>query len=368
MPRSAPPDRPLDLARVTFQLLVLGALVVGTFWILRPFLLPLTWAIMIVVATWPLLTWTRARSGGRRGLAAAAMTLALLLVFAMPTTFAVTALMATLGHLPEVAPRLAGLTIPPPPDWVETVPVVGSKLAERWHRVAAAGLEDLSASLSPYVRGVTIALLGRLGSVGRLLVDVVLTVLFAGILYSTGETAARGAERFAGRLAGRPGENAVHVAGQAIRAVAMGVIVTAIVMTALVGIGLAISGVPFVGILTAVMFVLSIAQLGPAPVLIPAVIWVYAQHGAAWGTGLLAWAIVCIVVDRVVQPVLIKRGADLPLLMVFAGVVGGLLAFGVIGLFIGPVVLAVARALLEAWVAQERGAEGPPSRRLGEGG
>ena len=185
------------------------------------------------------------------------------------------------------------------------------------------------------------------------------------ILYAKGEPAARGADLFARRLAGSQGEKAVHLAAQAIRGVALGVVVTAILQSGLASIGLAIVGVPFVTILAAVMFVLCVAQVGPGLVLIPAVIWVYAKSGAAWGTGFLVWAIFCGTIDSVVRPWLIRRGADLPLLLIFAGVIGGLIAFGVIGLFIGPVVLAVAYTLLVDWVS-EGNPDGPPSGAVRE--
>jgi predicted PurR-regulated permease PerM len=125
---------------------------------------------------------------------------------------------------------------------------------------------------------------------------------------------------------------------------------TAIIQATLGGIGLAVTGVPAAALLTAVMFMLCLAQIGPALVLIPAVIWLYWKDSALWGTILLIFTIFALAIDNVVRPVLIKKGADLPLLLIFAGVIGGLIAFGVIGLFIGPVVLAVTYALLKAWV------------------
>jgi predicted PurR-regulated permease PerM len=182
-------------------------------------------------------------------------------------------------------------------------------------------------------------------------------------MYSNGETAVAGADRFARRLAGVEGAKVVQLAARAVRAVALGVVVTAILQTALAGVGLAIAGVPFAAILTALVFVLSVAQVGPALVLIAATIWVYETRGPVWGTGFLAWSIVCSTFDNFVRPVLIKRGADLPLLLIFAGVIGGLIAFGVIGLFIGPVVLAVAYTLLVDWVSEgEPHAEQDPPR------
>jgi len=125
-----------------------------------------------------------------------------------------------------------------------------------------------------------------------------------------------------------------------------------VLQTVLVGLGLGVVGVPFAAILTALSFILSIAQIGPLPILVGAVIWVYSYEGAAWGTAYLVWAILCGTIDNLVRPLLIKRGADLPLLLIFGGVIGGLVAFGVIGLFIGPVVLAVAYMLLQEWMAE----------------
>ena len=156
--------------------------------------------------------------------------------------------------------------------------------------------------------------------------------------------------RFGRRLAAERGESSVVLAGQAIRAVALGVGVTAVVQTVLGGIGLAVAGVPFAGFLSAVMLMLCIAQLGPALVLFPAVAWMYWTGESAWGTVLLVWSLVVSALDNVLRPVLIKRGADLPLLLIFAGVIGGMLGFGLIGIFVGPVVLAVTYTLLEAWI------------------
>jgi predicted PurR-regulated permease PerM len=131
------------------------------------------------------------------------------------------------------------------------------------------------------------------------------------------------------------------------------VVVTAIVQSALVGLGFAVAGVPFAAILTALAFVLAVAQIGPLPILIAAVIWVYSQHGGMWGTVFLAWTAICGTIDNLIRPVLIKRSANLPLLLIFVGVVGGLFAFGVVGLFVGPVMLAVSYMVLGEWVDQE---------------
>ncbi len=140
------------------------------------------------------------------------------------------------------------------------------------------------------------------------------------------------------------------LAGQAIRAVALGVVVTALVQAVLGGIGLAISGIPYATLLTVVMLFTCLAQLGPLLVLVPAIIWLYWTGDTTWGTVLLVWSCVVGTLDNVLRPMLIRMGADLPLILILSGVIGGLIAFGMIGLFIGPVVLAVSYRLLTAWM------------------
>src|SRR5205807_5948723 len=159
--------------------------------------------------------------------------------------------------------------------------------------------------------------------------------------------------RFGRRLAGERGEQSVLLAGQAIRSVALGVVVTAVGQSVLGGVGLAVAGVPFAAVLTAVMFMLCIAQLGPLPVLVPAVVWLYWSGDSVWGTVLVIWSVLLSTVDSVVRPLLIRRGAHLPLVLLLAGVIGGLIAFGLVGIFLGPVVLAVGYTLLQSWIAEE---------------
>ncbi|MGH7752082.1 MAG: AI-2E family transporter, partial [Gemmatimonadales bacterium] len=247
------------------------------------------------------------------------------------------------------------LQLPAPPDWLQAVPLVGRKAASAWRALAASGPEELGRRIAPYAEVVSRWFLAEIGSFGVMAVEFLLTVVIAAILFAAGETVVTRVRRFARRLAGAPGESVVRLAGQAIRGVALGVVLVAIGQAVLGGIGLAVAGVPFAGILTALMLLLCLAQIGPAPVLLAGVIWLYWQGTAGWGTALLVWTIVVGTVDNVVRPILIMKGADLPLLLIFTGVVGGLLAFGLVGIFVGPMVLAVAYTLLEAWVCEEAG-------------
>jgi predicted PurR-regulated permease PerM len=181
-----------------------------------------------------------------------------------------------------------------------------------------------------------------------------LTLAISAILYAKGEAAAEWVLAFARRLAGMDGERAARLSGQAIRAIALGIVVTALVQSLVGGVGLVVTGVPHAVVLTAVMFLLGVAQIGAMPVLVGAVIWLYWQDQTLWGTVMVVWSVITGTLDNFIRPLLIRKGADLPLLLVFAGVLGGLFAFGIIGLFVGPVVLAVSYTLLMAWVGEDR--------------
>lgn len=339
-----------DLSRTTLAVLSIGGLIFVSFWIIRPFLAPLIWAAMIVVATWPLMRRVQGRLWGRRGLAVTTMMLALLLVFIVPLTLAIGTIVEHTDDIVALAKKVTTFQLPPPPEWLGKLPLIGDHAVSAWEKIAAEGARDLAAQAEPYVRTGTRWFLSEVGSFGLVFVQFVLTVILAAVFYSSGEIWAAWMMRFGRRLANTRGENAVVLAGQAIRGVALGVGVTALVQSILGGIGLAIAGVPFAAVLTAIMFMLCIAQLGPVLILLPAVGWLYWSDSTGWGTFLLVWTLVVGTMDNVLRPFLIKQGADLPLLLILAGVIGGLLAFGLVGIFVGPVVLAVAYTLVDAWV------------------
>jgi predicted PurR-regulated permease PerM len=353
----------MDVTRATLAVLFIGTLIVACFWILLPFLISILWATTIVVTTWPVLLRLQAWFRGKRWPAVTVMTVLLLLVVIVPFTLAVATIVARVDSISALGKSLATFTVPLPPDWVGGIPIAGPKVAASWRQVAALPPETLSARLTPYVGQALSWFAARAGSVGMMFLQFLLTVIISAILYANGETAAVGIRSFARRLAGQRGENAVNLAAKAIRGVALGIVVTAVVQTSIGGIGLVITGVPAPAVLTAVMFMLCLAQVGPVLVLIPAVIWLYGKDGALWGTILLVVSIFAIAIDNVIRPLLIRKGVDLPLVMIFAGVLGGLVAFGILGLFIGPVVLAVSYTLLETWVLG-----GGPEEEVGEGG
>ena len=343
-----------DVVRTTLAVFFMVGLAAAAVWILSPFVPALVWATMVVVATWPLMLRLQTRLWRRRWAAVVTMTSALLLAFVIPFSLAIAVIVAHAHDIGGWVKAIPGIRIPPAPAWLEIVPVAGPRLSGAWNDLAAAGPQALTQWLEPHVQTVAQWLVAQVGSVGMIAVQFVLTVILSAILFARGEQAAAGVLGFFRRLAGEHGSNVVILAAQAIRGVALGVVLTALVQSALGGIGLALAGVPFAGLLTAFMFVLAVAQIGPGPVLLGALFWMYATSESAWAfTALLVWSLLVGTIDNVLRPILIKRGGDLPLLIVFAGVIGGLLSFGLIGIFVGPVVLAVAYTLLKAWVCDE---------------
>jgi predicted PurR-regulated permease PerM len=224
--------------------------------------------------------------------------------------------------------------------------------------LASLSAEERTAKALPYARAAVEWFMAQAGSIGMTMVQFFLTVIISMILYAKGTVIREGLLRFAGRLAGRPGEEVAVLAVKAVRGVVLGVVVTALIQAAAGGVGLFLTGIPAAALLTAVMLILCLAQVGPFLVLIPAVIWLYWSGQPARGTVLLVITVIAGTIDNFVRPFLIRKGADLPLLLIFAGVIGGLIAFGIIGLFIGPVVLAVTYTLLKDWVAGDTPEEG----------
>ena len=341
-----------NLPRLLMSILAIGGLLLGSLWVVQPFLGPGIWAVTIVVATWPLLRKLQAALGGSRALAVTAMALILVAAVVVPVFLAVDTVLEQSDRLVALVRTLSELRIPPPPSWVDAIPLAGARIARAWTELAEAAPEVLAARIEPYATKVVVWLGSHAGSLGVLLLYFLLMVIIAAILYAKGEVAAHGVVLFFRRLAGVRGEESVVLAGQAIRAVALGVIVTALIQSAFSGVGMLIVGIPQAGLLTAVVFILCIAQLGPFLVMVPGVVWLYWSGSPGRGTFFLVWTVVVLAMDNVLRPWLIQRGANLPLLLIFAGVIGGLLAFGVIGLFIGPVILAVSYTLLKAWVLE----------------
>lgn len=341
------------LTRNLIATLLLCILAAGCVFVMLPFVPALIWSATIVVSTWNLMLRLQRRVHDSRGIATAIMVGAMALIVVIPVGIASYIIFSRVDDAITWLRDLPQYTLPPAPDWLSKGPLATTKLARDWNDLSAKGPGALANYLQPYLRSTVLWLAAAAKSYGLLLVHLILTLALTAIFYVKGEMVAKGLIMFGRRIAGDRGEYSLQLAGQSIRAVALGIVVTAVTQTVLGAAGLALAGVPFTAILTAVMFIFCIAQLGPVIPMLVGVAWLYNKDFNTAGTVLLAWTVFVGAIDNVIRPLLIKRGADLPLILILAGVIGGLIAFGVVGLFIGPVFLAVTFRLLQAWVREQ---------------
>ncbi|AJZ89186.1 AI-2E family transporter YdiK [Cedecea neteri] len=341
-------SQPKDLLQILLSVLFISVMILACLWIVRPFVLGFAWAGTIVIATWPLLIKLQKLLWGKRSLAVLVMTLLLLMLFVIPIAMLVNSLVDNSGPVINWATK--GHMALPTFEWLHSIPLIGDKLYSGWNTLVSSGGSAIMEKVRPYIGTTTSWFLGQAVHIGTLLVHLGLMLLFSVLLYAKGETLGNGIRHFAFRLADKRGDAAVLLAGQAIRAVALGVVVTALAQGVLGGIGLAVSGIPYAALLTVLMVLSCLIQLGPLVILVPAIIWLYWSGDTTWGTVLLVWSCVVGTMDNVIRPVLIRMGADLPMILILSGVIGGLIAFGMIGLFIGPVLLAVSYRLISVWM------------------
>lgn len=326
-----------------------AALLWGTLAVLRPFLPAILWAAIIVVATWPIMLRVERWLGGRRNLAVAAMSGGLLIAVVAPVALLLGTLVTRLPELRDLAGRMLAGPWPGPPAWVSRLPF-GEQLAAEWSKAVAQGPEHWTAIAQPYIGKGALWLSQHVGTIGGITLEFLLTLVLVVVFYRHGEALAQALRRMARRTGGARAEEGAVLAGQAMRAIAAGVVLTALVQSVLSGLGLWAVGIPAAGVLTSVVFMLCVMQIGPMPVLLPAVVWLAFQGRIAAAVTLGLWAVLIAGGDAFLRPWLIQRGAKLPFLVVLGGVIGGLLAFGLAGIFIGPILLAVVKRLTERWV------------------
>ncbi len=327
------PHQPRDIPQILLSVLFLALIIISCLWVVQPLILSSAWAGTVVIATWPVLLRLQRVLFGKRLLAVLAMTLLLFLLFVIPIALLVNSLVD--NSVPLIKLISSGNVTLPDFAWLNSVPLVGDKLYSAWHGLLDMGGSAIMAKVRPESQKHhhQLVLVGQAAHIGKLLVYCGLMLLFSALLcYWRGEQVAYGFRYFATRLAAKRGDAAVLLAGQAVRAVALGVVVTALTQAVLGGIGLAVSGVPYAALLTVVMIFTCLVQLGPLLVLVPSIIWLYWSGDTTWGTVLLVWSCVVGTMDNVIRPVLIRMGADLPMILILTGVIGGLIAFGMIGL------------------------------------
>jgi predicted PurR-regulated permease PerM len=348
-------------ARVLGLLAVLG-LAVACFLVLRPFLSALLWAAILVFSTWPAYRVLRERLRLSPGLAALVMVLAEFLLIGLPLAFATPTRREDIEGLRAAVEALLNQGMPGLGDWLGRLPLVGPSLRGWWEGFDL-GLPNLVGIVQPYAGTIAQVSLSVLLAVLSGLAEVLLAIFLAFFLYRDGPAIAARMEAALARLAGERTRYLLQLTGDVTRGVVFGLLGTAVVQGILTALGLWIAGVPRPVLLGVIAGVISILPVGAPLVWIPATLWLFSEGrtGAAIFLGLYG-AFGISSVDNFIRPWFISRGADLPLLLTLLGALGGVVAFGFLGLFLGPVVLAVGFALLKDWAAGPRTESLPPGK------
>src|SRR6516162_8784346 len=338
-----------QLLERAFLLLLFAVLLLGILAVLRPFITAILFGAILAIAAWPLRDFLL-RRGLKRGLAATLLLLLALAVVALPLL----AMAPGLGErLAQGAGRLRDYfaSAPQIPSWLAGRPVVGDRLAGMWDKMLLAK-GNFWTVLEPYSEALREALVDAAGALGQSVLQIILSLVVATFFWVSDDTLAATLRDILRRLGGETVGAALDVAGGAVRSVAYGVVGTAVIQAVIMAIGLAAAGVPGAVLLGFVTLLLALSQIG-APLIIlvwaGAAVWLFGQEQQGWGIFIIFWGLVVTVIDNFIKPLLIGAGVEMPLSLTILGVFGGFVAFGFLGLFIGPTLIAIGYTLLEAW-------------------
>ncbi|HTS23223.1 MAG TPA: AI-2E family transporter [Casimicrobiaceae bacterium] len=335
-------------------LAVLVVLVAGCYLVLQPFLTAVLWAIVLCCTTWPVFTRLRSAMRGRITVPALLLTLAVALVLLAPFVIVGISLAENANQLLEQGKRIIDEGPPDPPAWVARIPLVGEHARAYWAGIAhdsAGFLADLKQYLQPLQ---AFALAGA-ASLAYGVLQLALSVLIVFFLYRDGEAMSQRLSASVGRIAGERGGRLIAVAVATTRGVVYGILGTAIAQGVLAAVGFWLAGVPAAPLLGLATFFLSPVPVGPPLVWAPAAFWLFAHDHAGWGIFMLIWGVAVVSsVDNFIKPLIISYGSDLPFILVLLGVLGGVIAFGFIGVFLGPTLLAIGFALIQDWSEEKR--------------
>jgi predicted PurR-regulated permease PerM len=341
-----------DLIQLAIRLGLLAFLIYWTFVLIRPFVPILAWGIVLAVALYPVFNLLARLLGGRPRLAATLLTVINLGIVIGPATWL--GLSAVEG-VKDLAANLSdgNLVVPSPPVGVKNWPLVGSQLFELWNE-ASNNIRAALREVAPHLKPLAGTMLGLAGNAGVGTLKFLLSVALAGFLFPYGSQLVAAGRGFLFRIVPEQSEHFLELAGTTIRAVSQGVIGVAIIQSLLAGIGFKLAGIPGAGLLAFVVMILTIVQIGAAIVLVPVIIWIWLDKDFATALPMTVFLCVVGILDNVLKPLVMGRGLTTPTLVIFVGVVGGTLAHGIVGLFIGPIILSVAWELTVAWIRTDR--------------
>jgi predicted PurR-regulated permease PerM len=333
--------------------LLLGGIAVGCVLVLYPFFSSLLWAAILVFTTWPVCEWMHQQIRLRRGAAAGVMVVLTAVVLVLPLALAAPGGANDVNHLRGAIEDALRAGLPGAPDWVFEIPAVGQTLGDLWNRWAA-DITVMAEALRPYFGIVLEGGLGLLLGLANGVLLFVLALFIAFFFYLYGEPIAARLRVILARIAGARAERLIAVTGATVRGVVYGILLTAIVQGVLTAFGLWLSGVPRPVLLGAVAGFLSVLPIGAPVVWIPAALWLMSSGHLGWGIFLAIYGVVAVSgADSVIRPWFIARGAQLPFLLTVLGVLGGAIAFGLLGIFLGPVLLGIGYTLVNEWAETE---------------
>lgn len=330
----------------------IGLLVAWTFVLVHPFIPIIVWSVVLTVALYPVFDWTAAVLGGRRALAAALVTILGLLVVIGPVTWLGLGLIDGLKTLIEQLDS-GKLSIPPPSENVRDWPLVGPQFYDFW-TLASTNVRSALTYLLPQLKPLGDVLLNAASNAGTWTLQFLVSVIIAGFLFRPGPLLVTATKTLALRIDSTHGERFVKLSGATIRAVSRGVIGISLLQAVVGGIGMSLAGVPGASFLTLAVLVLGIIQIGPSPVVAPLLVWGWTTMTIGPALAFTACMATLIFIDSFLKPFVLARGLTTPMLVTLTGVIGGILAHGIGGLFVGPVVLAVAWDLLNAWIRDSK--------------
>ncbi|WP_086555177.1 AI-2E family transporter [Acetobacter sp. DmW_043] len=338
------------LTRAVLGAMMTCVMILFSLWVIRPFLPATIWAMTIGITTWPLLLSLQKILWGSRPLAIAVTTLFALMVFVLPFFLAALTVIQYSSTLIAFAHSTASFRIPPEPAWLTNMPYIGPYTHSAWHRIENTRLPQLLTGHLPSTNEILRWLLNNLGGFSMLTIQFLLMLVIMAFMHAKGEKITQVMLGLGYSLAGIKGQNMMLQAGHTIRGVAIAVTITALAETAVAGAGLIATDVPGATVLTAITFMVCLLQAGPGLTLIPIVIWMFIAGNPLKATILMAITIVTIAIDNLLRPYLIRKQASIPLILIMVGVMGGLTGFGLIGIFIGPVILSVTYTLIKSWL------------------
>jgi predicted PurR-regulated permease PerM len=332
---------------------LLGLLVIGCVLVLRPFIISLILAAVLAYASWPVYEWLLARLQQRTGRAATLMTLLLLVMLVTPFAIMAVSLVDNAVELLRLLRAALNRPLPEPPAWLDSLPLAGAYLNSKWLALMHKEEGALLLQIKQYLLQLPLRdwAITAGGALGQGVVLIAFSVLICFFFYRDGPAITARLQAVMERLAGYRAGELIGITAGTVSRVVNGILGTALAQSVLALIGFWIAGVPGAMLLGLLTFFLSIIPMGPPLVWLPAALWLYFQGQTAWAIFMLAYGMLVISsIDNFIKPYLISRGGALPLLLVFMGVLGGLMTFGFIGVFLGPVILAIGYALLAEWM------------------